>query len=213
MVRRHHRLVAVTSSLVKALFSPPTSSVRRSNCSLFRYFEPLNIMCSKRCAKPDLPSGSSAPPTWYPDLDAHRRAAVALDREDGEAVAELALAVGDARHLQRAGRAVADAVSPASPPPRARARPARRGRRGAARRRSAKVARRRALMPAFRARGDDRVVLDRRRRGEERSDDRPPLREERPAAEADGVVLERLPPDHQHVALGDSMPLTTRCIR
>jgi hypothetical protein len=45
-------------------------------------------------------------------------------------------------------------------------------------------------------------VLHRRRRGEERADDGPPLGEERAAAKADGVVLERFPPDHQQVALG-----------
>ena len=39
-----------------------------------------------------------------PDLDADRGAGVALDREHREAVAELALAIVDARHLQGLGR-------------------------------------------------------------------------------------------------------------
>ena len=39
-----------------------------------------------------------------PDLDADGRAGVALDRKHGQAVAELALAIVDARHLQRFGR-------------------------------------------------------------------------------------------------------------
>jgi len=53
------------SSRVLALLLPPTSSVRRSNCSLARCFVLLNMRCSKRCAKPERPAGSSLPPTPY----------------------------------------------------------------------------------------------------------------------------------------------------
>src|SRR5690242_7490034 len=45
-------------------------------------------------------------------------------------------------------------------------------------------------------------MLDRRRGGEERPDDRAPFGKERPAAELLRVVLERLPLDHEHVAIG-----------
>src|SRR5204862_96604 len=47
-----------------------------------------------------------------------------------------------------------------------------------------------------------REVLDLRRLSEVRADDGAPLREERAAAERHGVVLERVPVDHQDVALG-----------
>ena len=56
---------SVTSSPVDALLAPPTSSVRRSNCSARRFAVLLNIMCSKRWAKPERPGGSSRLPTWY----------------------------------------------------------------------------------------------------------------------------------------------------
>src|SRR5688500_12457657 len=36
-----------------------------SNCPSSTFFEPSNIKCSKRCAKPVRPGRSLAEPTWY----------------------------------------------------------------------------------------------------------------------------------------------------
>ena len=48
-----------------ALLNPPTSSVSRSIISDGMFFVLLNMMCSKRCANPLRPSGSSFEPTRY----------------------------------------------------------------------------------------------------------------------------------------------------
>ena len=55
----------VASSLVEALLWPPTLEMHDGCPSGSTFFEPLNIMCSKRCANPVRPCFSFFEPTWY----------------------------------------------------------------------------------------------------------------------------------------------------
>ncbi len=55
--------LAVRSSAVEPLLSPPAASSSRSNSPSFTFFEPSNMMCSKRCANPVRPGFSRAEPT------------------------------------------------------------------------------------------------------------------------------------------------------
>ncbi len=44
---------------------PPTEAMIEVCCSGSTFLEPLNIMCSKKCAKPVRPGFSFFDPTWY----------------------------------------------------------------------------------------------------------------------------------------------------
>ena len=55
----------VESSLVYALLCPPMLASIDACSSGSTFFDPLNIMCSNRCAKPVRPAFSSFDPTWY----------------------------------------------------------------------------------------------------------------------------------------------------
>ena len=52
------------SSVVYALFAPPAASIVRSNIFGPYFFEPLNIMCSKKCEIPVMPGTSLREPTF-----------------------------------------------------------------------------------------------------------------------------------------------------
>src|SRR3978361_428558 len=105
------------SSDVKALLKPPTSSVSRSIVSGAVREVPLNIKCSKRCAKPERPGGSSLPPTRYAMLiatDGTRRSATRMvsrrlgggwweEAEGAQAVGEGVIGVAEGRHVDRRG--------------------------------------------------------------------------------------------------------------
>jgi two-component system sensor histidine kinase TctE len=56
---------SVTSVEVYALLVPPADSRRRSNSLGPYFFEPLNIMCSKKCEIPVMPGRSLREPTRY----------------------------------------------------------------------------------------------------------------------------------------------------
>ena len=55
----------VASSCVYALLRPPMLAMIEVCDSGSTFFEPLNIMCSNRCAKPVRPGFSFLEPTWY----------------------------------------------------------------------------------------------------------------------------------------------------
>ena len=52
----------VTSLLVYALFDPPAASIVLSNAPGPYFFAPLNIMCSKKCETPVVPTRSLRDP-------------------------------------------------------------------------------------------------------------------------------------------------------
>ena len=54
----------VTSFDVYALLDPPASASTLSNSPLPYFLAPLNIMCSKKCEIPVIPSCSLREPTW-----------------------------------------------------------------------------------------------------------------------------------------------------
>ncbi|KYF50473.1 hypothetical protein BE04_07760 [Sorangium cellulosum] len=51
------------SSLVHALFQPPSASIHASNCFVGTRRVPMNMRCSNRCAKPVRPGSSNREPT------------------------------------------------------------------------------------------------------------------------------------------------------
>ena len=65
-VLRRHRLPEHRRVFVGvALLWPPTLEMYDGCPSGSTFFEPLNIMCSNRCAKPVRPGFSFFEPTWY----------------------------------------------------------------------------------------------------------------------------------------------------
>src|SRR5262249_15633315 len=54
-----------SSSVVYALLCPPTAAIIDVCASGWTFFDPLNIRCSNRCAKPVRPGFSFFDPTWY----------------------------------------------------------------------------------------------------------------------------------------------------
>ncbi|MFT3764906.1 MAG: hypothetical protein QM820_05220 [Minicystis sp.] len=52
------------SSLVQALFEPPSASIQASNIFVGARLVPMNMRCSKRCAKPVRPGSSKRDPTF-----------------------------------------------------------------------------------------------------------------------------------------------------
>jgi hypothetical protein len=104
MVRRHHRLVGgdvLAGEGVVLAADVLGEAVELLALHVLRALE-HDVLEEMREAR--LAFGVVGAADVVPDLDADRRAGVALDRKQGEAVVELALAVDDARHLQRLGR-------------------------------------------------------------------------------------------------------------
>ena len=72
------------------------------------FFVLLNIMCSNRCANPERPGGIVLAADPVPDLHAHRRARVVLERHDAQAVGKHPLAEFERRNLDGRRRGVRD---------------------------------------------------------------------------------------------------------
>ena len=89
---------------------------RYSKCmSSATCFEPWNIMCSNRWAKPVRPGASSCEPTWYQTFDGDHGHAVVLVQDDLEAVGQRVLLERQLGQVAAAAGAGAGAAAAAVP--------------------------------------------------------------------------------------------------
>ena len=77
--------------MVEPLLSAPAASSSLSNIPTGTFCEPMNMMCSNRCANPVRPSFLVAGADLVPGIDGHDRSRVILVEDDLEPVRQRVL--------------------------------------------------------------------------------------------------------------------------